>query len=246
MVGAEALLRWQHPERGILAPGAFIDALCESAVATEAGRWILTSACKTAASWRAKGLPPVRIGVNLFPAQFRNGSLLQDVERALSESGLPSEALELEITENIALGREEGTLTPLKQLRSKGIGIAFDDFGTGYASLSYLTRYPLTRIKIDHSFIQKIGTQSPGEDTAIVRSIIVMGGNLGLEVIAEGVETAAQADFLTAHGCHELQGFLFSKPLPAAAFEDYLRQSVDNQTVNSDLHSVYQNNRRSQ
>jgi diguanylate cyclase (GGDEF)-like protein/PAS domain S-box-containing protein len=223
VIGAEALLRWHHPDRGILAPGAFIDALCESAVAIETGRWILATACKTAASWRAKGLPPIRMGVNLFPAQFRNGSLLQDVEYALSESGLPPEALELEITENIALGREEGTLAPLKALRAKGIGIAFDDFGTGYASLSYLTRYPLTRIKIDRSFIQKIGTQSAREDTAIVRSIIVMGRNLGLEVIAEGVETAAQADFLEAQGCHELQGFLFSKPLPADAFEYFLQ-----------------------
>ena len=226
VIGAEALLRWHHPERGILAPGAFIDALCESAVAIETSRWILTTACKTAASWRAKGLPPIRIGVNLFPAQFRNGSLLRDVEHALSESGLPPEALELEITENIALGREEGTLSPLKELRAKGIGIAFDDFGTGYASLSYLTRYPLTRIKIDRSFIQKIGTQSAGEDTAIVRSIIAMGRNLGLEVIAEGVETRAQADFLETQGCHELQGFLFSKPIPADAFEQYLRSGV--------------------
>jgi len=226
VIGAEALLRWQHPERGILAPGLFIDALCESAVAIETGRWILATACKTAASWRAKGLPPIRMGVNLFPAQFRNGSLLLDVEHALSESGLPPDALELEITENIALGREEGTLSPLKALRAKGIGIAFDDFGTGYASLSYLTRYPLTRIKIDRSFIQKIGAQCAVEDSAIVRSIIVMGRNLGLEVIAEGVETIAQAQFLEAEGCHELQGFLFSKPLPADAFERFLQSGL--------------------
>ena len=226
VVGAEALLRWNHPERGILAPGAFIDALCESAVAIETGRWILTTACKAAASWRAKGLPSIRMGVNLFPAQFRSGSLLQDVEQALSGSGLPPDALELEITENIALGREEGTLSPLKALRAKGVGIAFDDFGTGYASLSYLTRYPLTRIKIDRSFIQKIGVHSAAEDTAIVRSIIVMGRSLGLDVIAEGVETAAQADFLKAEGCPELQGFLFSKPLPANVFEAYFRSSI--------------------
>jgi diguanylate cyclase (GGDEF)-like protein/PAS domain S-box-containing protein len=226
VVGAEALLRWHHPERGILAPGAFIDALCKSAVAVETGRWILMTACKTAASWRAKGLPPIRIGVNLFPVQFRNGSLLRDVEHALSESGLPPEALELEITENIALGREEGTLSSLNALRAKGVGIAFDDFGTGYASLSYLTRYPLTRLKIDRSFIQRIGEQSVVQDTAIVRSIIVMGRNLGLEVIAEGVETTAQADFLGAEGCAELQGFLFSKPVSADAFEHYLRSGV--------------------
>ena len=225
VTGAEALLRWNHPERGILAPGAFIDALGESAVAIETSRWILSEACKSAALWRAKGLPPIRMGVNLFPAQFRNGTLLQDVETALSKSGLPPEALELEITENIALGREDGTLSALRALRSRGIGLAFDDFGTGYASLSYLTRYPLTRIKIDRSFVQKIDVQSGSEDIAIVRSIIVMGRNLGLEVIAEGVETMAQADILRAEGCHELQGFLFSKPIPSEMFEKLLMSS---------------------
>ncbi|WP_247985609.1 EAL domain-containing protein [Bradyrhizobium sp. 186] len=143
---------------------------------------------------------------------------------------LPPEALELEITENIALGREDGTLSPLKALRAKGVGIAFDDFGTGYASLSYLTRYPLTRIKIDRSFVQKIDLQSASEDTAIVRSIIVMGRNLGLEVIAEGVETTAQADFLRSEGCHEMQGFLFSKPLPKEMFEKFLVSSSREKT----------------
>jgi diguanylate cyclase (GGDEF)-like protein/PAS domain S-box-containing protein len=225
VIGAEALLRWNHPERGILGPGVFIDALGESAVAMEAGRWILMEACRTAASWRAKGLSDIRIGVNLFPAQFRNGTLLQDAERALSESGLPPEALELEITENIALGREDGTLSSLKALRATGVGIAFDDFGTGYASLSYLTRYPLTRIKIDRSFVQKVDLQSASEDTAIVRSIIVMGRNLGLEVIAEGVETMTQAEFLRSEGCHEMQGFLFSRPLSKEMFEKFLLSS---------------------
>jgi diguanylate cyclase (GGDEF)-like protein/PAS domain S-box-containing protein len=225
IVGAEALLRWNHPQRGILAPGVFIDALAESAVAKEAGRWILTEACMVAASWRAKGLPPIRMGVNLFPAQFRNGNLLQDVEYALQKSGLPPEALELEITENIALGREEGTLAPLRELRARGIGIAFDDFGTGYASLSYLMRYPLTRIKIDRSFIQKIGSDCTVEDTAIVRSIIMMGRNLGLDVIAEGVETSMQAEFLKDQGCPELQGFLFSRPVSCEAFEKLVRAS---------------------
>jgi EAL domain-containing protein (putative c-di-GMP-specific phosphodiesterase class I) len=133
--------------------------------------------------------------------------------------------LELEITENIALGREDGTLSALKALRSRGVGIAFDDFGTGYASLSYLTRYPLTRIKIDRSFVQKIDEKSPSEDTAIVRSIIVMGRNLGLEVIAEGVETTAQENYLRAEGCHEMQGYLFSKPVPSNMFEMLLISS---------------------
>lgn len=222
IVGAEALIRWRHPERGVLAPGAFIDALAKSPVVLEAGRWILTTACKSAAVWRTKGLPSLRIGINLFPAQFRYGTLLDDVEHALSESGLPPEALELEITENIALGNDDAMLAPLKALRAKGVNIAFDDFGTGYASLSYLTRYPLTRIKIDRSFVRKITEQSSAEDTAIVRSIITMARNLKLQVTAEGVETFAQLSFLRSEGCHELQGFLFSKPLPADEFETFL------------------------
>ncbi len=223
IVGAEALLRWRHPDRGILPPGVFIDALAESAVAADAGRWILFTACKAAAQWRAAGLGKLKIAVNLFPAQFQGGTLVADVEAALLESGLPIDALELEVTENIALDQDPVVLSRLKKLRAKGVGIAFDDFGTGYASLSYLTRYPLTRIKIDRSFVRKITEQSSDEDTAIVRSIIAMAKNLGLAVTAEGVETVAQSSFLKAAGCDELQGFLFSKPLPAVKFERYLK-----------------------
>ena len=223
VTGAEALLRWRHPERGILAPGAFIEALSESPVALEVGRWILRSACERAAQWHAEGLPLLRMGVNLFPIQFHAETLLADVEEALSHSALPADALELEITENIALGEQEETMEALRALRDRGVKLAFDDFGTGYASLSYLARYPLTRLKIDQSFVRKIHDKSTPEDTAIVRSIIVMAHNLGLEVIAEGVETAAQAAFLRMEKCEELQGYLYAKPLPAADFEAYLR-----------------------
>ena len=223
IIGAEALLRWRHPERGILAPGAFIETLSESSVVLEVGHWILQSACEQAAVWRASGFSPLRIGVNLFPAQFHGEILLNDVETALRQSALPADALEIEITENIALGQEEATLDALRTLRAMGVNIAFDDFGTGYASLSYLARYPLTRIKIDQSFVRKISDRSTSEDTAIVRSIIVMAHNLGLDVIAEGVETAVQAAFLRGEKCDELQGYLYAKPLPAAKFEAYLR-----------------------
>jgi diguanylate cyclase (GGDEF)-like protein len=225
VVGVEALLRWRHPERGLLAPGVFIDALSVSAVVAEVGRWILRTACTQAAAWRSEGLP-LRMGVNLFPAQFHNNALLHDVEKALEDSGLPAEALEIEITENIALGEQEESLNVLRALRAKGVQLAFDDFGTGYASLSYLTRYPLTRLKIDQSFVRKIAEDSSLEETAIVRSIIVMAHNLGLEVIAEGVETTAQANFLAAEKCEELQGYLFAKPLPAAELEAYFRNST--------------------
>jgi len=222
VVGGEALLRWHHPTRGILSPGAFIEALIASPVALEVGRWVLRSACEAAAVWRAKGLPPLRIGVNLFPAQFQGGRLFNDIETALQSSGLPPDALEIEITENIALAQDEESLEPLRKLRDAGVQLAFDDFGTGYASLSYLARFPLTRIKIDQSFVRKIGSKPAREDTAIIRSIIIMAHNLGLEVIAEGVETAAQAAFLEAERCEEAQGFLYSKPLPIAEFERFV------------------------
>jgi EAL domain-containing protein (putative c-di-GMP-specific phosphodiesterase class I) len=228
VVGAEALLRWHHPKQGIVGPGAFIDALAESPVVLDVGRWVLRTACENAVAWRAKGLPPIRIGVNLFPGQFHGGTLLADVETALRLSGLPAEYLEIEITENIALAHDDATLAPLRALRAAGVKLAFDDFGTGYASLSYLTRYPLSRIKIDQSFVRKIADNPSREDTAIIRSIIVMAHNLGLEVIAEGVETAAQAAFLRAEKCEEVQGFLYSKPLPLADFERFFSSNHRN------------------
>jgi EAL domain-containing protein (putative c-di-GMP-specific phosphodiesterase class I) len=136
---------------------------------------------------------------------------------------LPADALELEITENIALGHDEAILPQLRTLRAKGVGLAFDDFGTGFASLSYLTRYPLSRIKIDRSFVQKISDAFTPEDSAVVRSIIIMAHNLGLEVTAEGVETAVQVAFLRAKQCDEVQGFYHSRPLPIGEFEDFVR-----------------------
>jgi diguanylate cyclase (GGDEF)-like protein/PAS domain S-box-containing protein len=219
VVGAEALLRWRHPQRGVLAPGAFIETLAESAIASGVGRWIIRTACAQAAVWRAMGLPLDRVGVNLFPAQAYDEALSQDVFDALRDFALPAEAIELEITENIALHREDSAV--LQRLHDKGVKLAFDDFGTGYASLSYLTRLPLSRIKIDRSFVGKITRDA--QYAAIVRSLIAMAHNLNLGVIAEGVETRQQADFLLNEKCEEAQGFLYAKPLPAAEFEAYLR-----------------------
>ena len=237
VVGAEALLRWRHPERGILAPGAFIGALSESPVVLEVGRWILRSACEQAAAWRQAGLPHFSIGVNLFSAQFHGPTLVDDVETALRQSGLPADALEIEITENIALGEQEESLEALRTLRARGVKLAFDDFGTGYASLSYLARYPLTRLKIDQSFVRKLTGAYTLADTAVVRAIIVMAHNLGLQVIAEGVETATQAAFLRAERCEELQGYLYAKPLAAADFEAYLRAN-QHQDVETGAHAL--------
>lgn len=222
VVGAEALLRWQHPQRGLLSPAAFIDALTQSPGALEVGNWILRTACETGASWIAKGLKPVRMAVNLFPAQFHDEILSAQIDAALKHSGLPPELLEIEVTENIALNNDDARITSLQSLRAKGVGLAFDDFGTGYASLSCLTRYPLTRLKIDRAFVQTIDKDPSAEDAAVASSIIVMAHNLGLSVTAEGVETAAQAKFLQARGCHEAQGFLYSRPLSIDQFEQFL------------------------
>jgi EAL domain-containing protein (putative c-di-GMP-specific phosphodiesterase class I) len=160
------------------------------------------------------------MGINLFPPQFHGDALLKDIDDALRETGLPAQAAGLEITENIALNYEDAA-DALQKLHEKGVNIAFDDFGTGYASLSYLTRFPLSRIKIDRSFVRKIIDDA--DTAAIVRSLIVMAHNLGLEVIAEGVETDAQAAFLLNEQCEEAQGFLYARPLPAVEFEEYLR-----------------------
>ena len=226
VVGAEALLRWRHPERGILAPGVFIETLAESAIARDVGRWIMRTACERAAIWRERGALLDRIAVNLFPAQLRGDSLLTDIDEALRGSGLPPTILELEITENVALNHEN-VVAPMQRLREKGVRLAFDDFGTGYASLSYLRRLPLSSIKIDHSFIRNITDNT--DDGAIVRSLIAMAHNLRLAVVAEGVETAKQAEFLLREGCEEAQGFLFARPLPGDEFEQFLkaRQAVN-------------------
>jgi diguanylate cyclase (GGDEF)-like protein/PAS domain S-box-containing protein len=220
VVGAEALLRWRHPERGILMPGAFIETLATNAIALDVGRWIILTACQKAAAWRRMGLSPGRIGINVFPPQFQGDVLLKTLDDALHETKLPPESIEIEITENSTLNYE-GAAEALQKLHEKGVSIAFDDFGTGYASLSYLTRFPLSRIKIDRTFVRKIIDDT--DAAAIVRSLIVLAHNLGLEVIAEGVETEAQAEFLPGEGCEEAQGFLYGEPLSAADFERYLR-----------------------
>jgi EAL domain-containing protein (putative c-di-GMP-specific phosphodiesterase class I) len=219
VTGAEALLRWKHQERGLLGPALFVDALADNPIAPEVGRWILRQACTQAAKWRAKGLCLGRIGVNLFPTQLRHPSLIDDVGRALRDNDLAPELLELEITENIALNHEDAA-KPLRALREQGVKIAFDDFGTGYASLSCLTMFPVSRIKIDRGFVGRIANSA--QDAAIIRSLITMAKSLELEVIAEGVETVAQAAFLHNERCEEAQGFLYGKPLSAEEFGAYL------------------------
>jgi diguanylate cyclase (GGDEF)-like protein len=217
LMGAEALLRWHHPERGLLAPAAFIGALETSVLAMRLGQWILETACGQAAYWRSHGLPNFRIGVNLFGVQVRSVAILSLVRAACAKANLPPAALEIEITENIILRQEDEIIAPLRALRDLGVGLAFDDYGTGYASLSLLKRYPVSKLKIDRVFISEICESE--EDAVIVFGLINMARALGMGVIAEGVETQAQAALLARNGCAEAQGYAFGLPVPAADFE---------------------------
>jgi len=220
ITGAEALIRWHHPKRGLLSPIAFLPALEGGTLAATVGSWVLDEACGQLAYWRRNGAPQIRMGVNLFGAQFRVGNLANEVIETLGRHGLPAEALELEITENIALNNDDVVLETLHRLRNFGVGIAFDDFGTGYASLSLLKSYPLTRIKIDRSFV--IGMQEHKQDASVIRATLDMAKNFDLEAIAEGIETESQRNYLQQRKCEEGQGYLFGKPMPALQFSRLL------------------------
>ena len=223
LVGLEALLRWRHPTEGLLAPIRFIAAIESGAFAAEVGQWVMATACAYAVELR-KVLPDLIMGVNLFGAQFQSGQLATNVMNVLKTTGLPPEALEIEITENIILAHDELVMEPLRVLRDLGVGIAFDDFGTGYASLSLLKRYPLTRLKIDRSFITEICNDEA--DAAIVKAVIFLADKLKLEVIAEGVETVQQCDFLQQCGCGHVQGYLYGKPMAVGDLEIFIQRKL--------------------
>lgn len=214
--GAEALLRWRHPQRGMVPAGDFIDLLARSPLGAEVGAWVLKRACQDAAKWPD---PDTSVSINLFPAQLAE-SLVAEVQMALAAAGLPAERLELEITETIALTQDSAGAEALAALRSRGVNLAFDDFGTGYASLSMLRRFRIDRVKIDRSFVS--GMLDNGEDAAIVRWILMLARALGLRVVAEGVEDMPQAAWLHDHGCEEAQGYLYAPALDAAALQTRL------------------------
>ena len=220
IVGAEALMRWRHPTQGLLAPAAFIDALAASSVAIDVGMWLLQTACAQARTWSLQFEQAPRVAINLFAAQLAESRLLTEVRHVLRELALEPNRLELEITETIALQQGDEVSGQLQTLRRDGVTLTCDDFGTGYASLSFLKTFPVDRIKIDQSFIRNV-TQDP-VDAAIVRSVINVGASLHIGVIAEGVETVEQRDFLLANGCHEVQGYLYGKPMPADQLTDRL------------------------
>jgi diguanylate cyclase (GGDEF)-like protein len=222
LIGAEALLRWRHPEQGLLAPAAFLSALEGGLLSAQVGAWVIETACRQAASWRQSGLPDFKIAVNVFGAQFRAGNLVDWVGQACAQAGLPATALEIEITENVILRHEDEVIAPLRELRALGVGVAFDDFGTGFASLSMLTRFPVSRLKIDQSFTRAICESAP--EAAVIHAMIEMAGALGLAVTAEGVETQAQAAALELEGCEAAQGFYFGAPMRAAAFTHHIAQ----------------------
>jgi diguanylate cyclase (GGDEF)-like protein/PAS domain S-box-containing protein len=213
VVSYEALLRWRHPDRGLVAPGDFIPMAEETGLIVPIGEWVIGQACRQIAAWRGAGQPELRVAVNLSAAQFRQKDLHVQIANALVASGLPAEALELEVTESILMSDAESTATTLNALNAMGMRLAIDDFGTGYSSLAYLKRFPVDTLKVDRSFVRNI--DGDDEDAAICAAIIGLAQNLKLEVVAEGVETQAQYEWLVRTGCHYVQGFLTGRPAPA-------------------------------
>jgi len=216
MIGAEALIRWRHPVRGLVSPAEFMPVVNTSPISERIAEWVLETACAKAAAWERAG-HKLRIGVNLSPSQFQSGDLASSVSRALARTGLHPTSLELEVTEDILLHDEQGTLNMFLKIQELGVRIVFDDFGTGFASLSYLKKFPLDGLKIDRSFV--FGLLANPDDAAIVSSTIGLSRQLGLSVIAEGIENRATADFLVSMGCEEGQGYFFGRPMPASEFE---------------------------
>jgi diguanylate cyclase (GGDEF)-like protein/PAS domain S-box-containing protein len=222
ITGVEALLRWNHPELGMLSPAQFIPMAEETGLIVPIGRWVLNAACREAVKWQEHGLPRVSISVNISARQFSDENLLRDIADALTASRLDPALLELELTESMVMQNIDHTMTLLAQIKRMGVRLAIDDFGIGYSSLSNLKRFPIDTLKVDRSFIRDIPGDS--EDKAITEAIVAMGHSLNLTVVAEGVETREQAMFLHEQHCDELQGFLFSKPLPSDQFEALMRR----------------------
>jgi predicted signal transduction protein with EAL and GGDEF domain len=221
IVGAEALIRWAHPQRGMISPAQFIPLAEETGLILSIGQWVLEEACAQLKVWEADvRTRHLKLAINVSALQFRQADFVDQVRRALETSGAPTSCLKLELTESLILDDVEGTIEKMQALKELGVGFSMDDFGTGYSSLSYLTRLPLDQLKIDQSFIRNLPDNA--NDAVIVQTIITMANSLGLAVIAEGVETDAQRQFLEQHGCPIYQGYLYSKPLPLKEFNEFL------------------------
>jgi diguanylate cyclase (GGDEF)-like protein len=221
---AEALIRWSHPTRGVVLPSEFIPLAEDCGLIGAIGEWVIREACRQARAWQIQGLPSLRVSVNLSASQFRDGDLVDSIRRALHDAELEAKYLEVEITESAVMSDPEQSTMVLERLSAMGVLVSVDDFGTGYSSMSYLRRFPIDKLKIDRVFISEIATRP--EDASIVRAIVSLAHSLNLKVVAEGVETSAQLEFLNAAGCDEYQGYHFSRPLPVAAFEGLIREST--------------------
>jgi diguanylate cyclase (GGDEF)-like protein len=220
---AEALIRWVHPTRGIISPEEFIPLAEECGLIGTIGGWVIREACRQTRAWQIDGVPTLRVSVNLSASQFRDSGLVDSIRRALDDAGLEARYLEVELTESAVMSDPEKSIAILEQLSVMGVLVSVDDFGTGYSSMSYLRRFPIDKLKIDRVFIDEIASRP--EDASIVRAIVSLAHSLRLKVVAEGVETPAQLEFLKTAGCDEYQGYHFSRPLPAANFERLVRES---------------------
>ncbi|HET9034321.1 MAG TPA: EAL domain-containing protein, partial [Dokdonella sp.] len=237
IVGMEALIRWEHPELGLISPGFFIPLAEETGLIIPIGEWVLRAACMDARRWQLRYSMPLRISVNLSPLQLRQPNLVALVAEVLEETGVPAQLLDLEVTESISVKSIPNLLETLQALRDLGCQISIDDFGTGQSSLDYIKRFPADRIKIDQSFVRNIGIDP--DDEAIVEATIGMAHNLNRAVVAEGVEIEAHLDFLRGLGCEVLQGFLFCRPLPAASFESLMSER---ERLHQELHALLPGN----
>jgi diguanylate cyclase (GGDEF)-like protein len=224
IVGAEALIRWMDPERGLISPGEFIPVAEESGQIEAIGSWVLLRSCQQNKEWQDAGLKPIKVSVNVSARQFHSRTLLDKVVEVLQETRLDPQWLELEITESMLMNDVDGAVRKMKALRDLGIGLSIDDFGTGYSSLSYLGRFPITTLKIDRAFIADVDTNA--KTAEIARAIIGLSRGLNLEVVAEGAEIEAHISFLRDNGCDTVQGFYYSRPVAAAEFEKMMRQKV--------------------
>jgi EAL domain-containing protein (putative c-di-GMP-specific phosphodiesterase class I) len=222
VIGAEALLRWHHPELGTISPAEFIPVAEDNGQIIPIGEWVLRTATRQLKAWLDCGLPPLVMAVNLSAIQFRQANIAKLITNILDEVNLPHQYLEVELTEAVAMGKPLEAIAIMDTLHKSGIRMSIDDFGTGYSSLSYLKKFKVSKLKIDQSFVRNITEDS--EDKAIVSTIINLASSLGLRTIAEGVETAGQLAYLRLQGCDEVQGYYFSKPLPADQFEAFIRK----------------------